>query len=100
MSSVWTGELKTMFVVNELIERKKKDGSKLYFDFIDIEKAYDRMNREMLVTDGLSPAAKCARCVTWERMRWWSMWCWSVKYGRDRYEMMQVVLRELGHEWR
>ena len=36
-----------MFVVNELIERKK-DCRKLYLGFIDIEKAYDRVNREML----------------------------------------------------
>ena len=31
-----------------MIERKKKDGGKLYLGFLDIEKAYDRVNREML----------------------------------------------------
>lgn len=38
-----------MFVVNELIERKKRDGSKLYLDFLDIEKTYDRVNRGIWV---------------------------------------------------
>ena len=37
-----------MFVVNEMIEKKRKDGGKLYLGFLDIEKAYDRVNREML----------------------------------------------------
>ena len=37
-----------VFVVNEMIERKKNDGCKLYLGFLDIEKAYDRVNREML----------------------------------------------------
>ena len=37
-----------LFVVNEIIERKKNDGGKLYLGFLDIEKAYDRVNREML----------------------------------------------------
>ena len=39
-----------MFVVNELIERKKRDGEKLYLGFLDIEKAYDRVNRKLLCT--------------------------------------------------
>lgn len=33
-----------VFVVNELIERKK-DGGELYFGLLDIKKAYDRVNR-------------------------------------------------------
>ena len=37
-----------MFIVNELIERKRKDGSKVYLGFLDIEKAYDRVNRTMM----------------------------------------------------
>ncbi|MPC22529.1 hypothetical protein E2C01_015546 [Portunus trituberculatus] len=36
-----------MFVVNELIERKRKDGSKLYLGFLDIETVYDRVNKRM-----------------------------------------------------
>ena len=36
-----------VFVVNEIIERKKNDGGKLYLGFLNIEKAYDRLNREM-----------------------------------------------------
>ena len=53
------------------------------------------------IIDGLSPAAKCARCVTWERM---SRSVEHVvleceKYERDRMEMMQVILTELGHSW-
>ena len=35
-----------MFVVNEVIERAKKDGRKKYIAFLDIEKAYDRVNRK------------------------------------------------------
>ena len=37
-----------MFVVNEMIENKRKDGGKLYIGFLDIVKAYGRVNREML----------------------------------------------------
>jgi hypothetical protein len=37
-----------MFVVREVIERLKKDGKKGYFAFLDIEKAYDRVDREVL----------------------------------------------------
>ena len=37
-----------IFVVNEMIERKKNEGGKLYLGFLDIEKAYDRVSREML----------------------------------------------------
>ena len=31
-----------MYVVNEMIEKKRKDGEKLYLGFLDIEKAYIR----------------------------------------------------------
>ena len=37
-----------MFVVIEMIERMKKDGKKGYMAFLDIEKAYDRVNRNIL----------------------------------------------------
>jgi hypothetical protein len=37
-----------MYVVREVIERLKKDGKKGYFAFIDIEKAYDRVDRDVL----------------------------------------------------
>ena len=37
-----------MFIVNELIESKKKSGGKLYIGFLDIEKAYDRVNRSLM----------------------------------------------------
>ena len=37
-----------MFIVNEMIERKNLEGKKLYLGFLDIEKAYDRVNRGML----------------------------------------------------
>ena len=37
-----------IFVVNEMMERKKSKGGKLYLEFLDIEKAYDRVNREMV----------------------------------------------------
>ena len=37
-----------LFVLNEMIERKKKDGSILHLGFLDTQKAYDRVNREML----------------------------------------------------
>ena len=37
-----------MFVVNEVIERAKKEGEKKYLAFLDIEKAYDKVRRDML----------------------------------------------------
>ena len=37
-----------IFVINEMIERKKSEGGKLYLGFLDIEKAYDRVSREMV----------------------------------------------------
>lgn len=37
-----------MFAVNEQIERKKREANKLYLGFLDIEKACDRMNRDIL----------------------------------------------------
>ena len=37
-----------IFIVRELIERCKRDNKRGYFAFLDIEKAYDRVNREIL----------------------------------------------------
>lgn len=37
-----------MYVVNEMIGRARKDGRKKYLAFLDIEKAYDRVDRRML----------------------------------------------------
>ena len=38
-----------MFLVNEIIKKKEKDRGKLYWGYLDreIEKAYDRKDREM-----------------------------------------------------
>ena len=37
-----------IFIVRELIEKCKRESKKGYFAFLDIEKAYDRVNREIL----------------------------------------------------
>ena len=37
-----------MFVVSEMIVKRRKDGGKLYLGSLDLEKAYDRVDREML----------------------------------------------------
>ena len=37
-----------MFVVNEMIVKRRKDGGKLYLGSLDLEKAHDRVDREML----------------------------------------------------
>ena len=37
-----------MFVVNDIIEKRQRDGRKLYLWFLDIEKAHDRVDREVL----------------------------------------------------
>ena len=37
-----------IFPVNELIEGRKNKGGKLYLGFLDMEKAYDRVNRRQL----------------------------------------------------
>ena len=37
-----------MLVVNEMIEKKRKDGGKLYLGFLGTEKAYDMVDREIL----------------------------------------------------
>ena len=54
-----------MFVVNEMIEEKKRDGGKLYLGFLDIEKAYDRVNRERLgrVLEKIGLSAKVVNIV-------------------------------------
>ena len=49
--------------------------------------------------DGLSLAAKCARCVPWRRMSLEHVVLECEKYKRERMEMMQVILTELGHSW-
>ncbi|KAF2344229.1 Reverse transcriptase domain [Trinorchestia longiramus] len=38
-----------LFVVSEIIERKKKENKKVYLAFLDIEKAYDRVDRRRLL---------------------------------------------------
>ena len=54
-----------MFIINEMIERKKKDGSKLYLGFLDIEKAYDRVSREVLyrVLEKIGLSEKIVRII-------------------------------------
>lgn len=37
-----------MFVMNEVIEKKRKDEGKLYIGFLHIKKAYTRLYRELL----------------------------------------------------
>ncbi len=37
-----------MYIINELIESKKRCGGGLYIGFLDIEKAYDRVNRNLM----------------------------------------------------
>ena len=37
-----------MFVVSEMIVKRRKEGGKLYLGFLNLEKAYDRVDREML----------------------------------------------------
>ena len=37
-----------IFILSEIIERKKRDGDKVYMGFLDIEKAYDTVNRDLL----------------------------------------------------
>ena len=37
-----------LFIVRELMERCKRENKRSYFAFLDIEKAYDRVNREIL----------------------------------------------------
>ncbi|KAF2350125.1 Reverse transcriptase domain [Trinorchestia longiramus] len=38
-----------LFVVSEVIERKRKENKKVYLAFLDIEKAYDRVDRRRLL---------------------------------------------------
>ena len=37
-----------IYVIRELIEKHKREGKKLFIAFLDIEKAYDNVNREIL----------------------------------------------------
>ena len=37
-----------MYVVNELIERARMNRKKYYFAFLNIEKVYDRVNRDKM----------------------------------------------------
>ena len=41
--------MENVYVMKEIIERSKRNGSKLYMTFLDIEKAYDGINRENLM---------------------------------------------------
>ena len=54
-----------IFVVNELIGRMKRDGKKVYLAFLDIEKAYDRVDRELLcqTLGKIGMSEKCVRLV-------------------------------------
>ncbi len=54
-----------IYVVNELIERMKRDGKKVYLAFLDIEKAYDRVDRELLcqILGKIGMSEKCVRLV-------------------------------------
>ena len=54
-----------MFVVNEVIGRARKDGRKKYLAFLDIEKAYDRVDRRMLckVLDEVGVSGKIVRII-------------------------------------
>ena len=54
-----------IFVVNELIEKKRRERSKLYLCFLDIEKAYDRVNREILwkVLDKVGLSEKIVKII-------------------------------------
>ena len=36
------------FVVSEMIVKRRMEGGKLYLGFLDLEKAYDRVDKEML----------------------------------------------------
>ncbi|KAF2348719.1 Reverse transcriptase domain [Trinorchestia longiramus] len=38
-----------LFVLSEIIERKRKEKKKMYLAFLDIEKAYDRVDRRRLL---------------------------------------------------
>ena len=37
-----------IYVISEMIERVKKEGKRVYIAFLDIEKAYDRVDRSIL----------------------------------------------------
>lgn len=51
-----------------------------------------------LQIEGLSPTAVCQVCVMGEDETVEHVVLDCVKYARDRNEMMQVVLSELGHD--
>lgn len=44
------GGLENVFVMKEIIDRNKKLGKELYLVFLDLEKAYDRIDRKKLLT--------------------------------------------------
>ena len=44
------GGLENVLVIKEIIERNKKLGKELYLVFLDLEKAYDRIDRKKLLT--------------------------------------------------
>ena len=54
-----------MFVVNELVECMRKSGRKVYIAFLDIEKAYDTVNRRLLckVLEKVGVSEKIVRII-------------------------------------
>jgi hypothetical protein len=40
--------MESLFCVRQLVEKFKENKTKLYLVFIDLEKAYDRVSREVL----------------------------------------------------
>ena len=43
------GTTDAIFIVTRLQEKFRAKGKKLYFDFVDLEKAFDRVPRELLI---------------------------------------------------
>ena len=44
------GGLENLFIIRDLIEKSKATGKELYLAFLDIEKAYDTVNRDRLLS--------------------------------------------------
>ena len=48
MTGVLTGSLDHIFTLKQIGEKTRKKERRVYVDFMDLEKAYDRVNREAL----------------------------------------------------